>query len=146
MSRRRRRLPRLLLNAATAVSLLLYAATVVLWVRGYWREDLIRLGAADGGHIIRLGDGAIVVHEYDRFDPASGRYRVLQPFPVCLLPYFLIAPLFAFLPAGVWLTRLVRRRRRARVGLCPACGYDLRATPDRCPECGTAPPPAAPVR
>jgi hypothetical protein len=53
-------------------------------------------------------------------------------------PHWFLALLFAILPA-VHLRGILRTRRRNRAGLCPTCGYDLRATPDRCPECGAAP-------
>jgi len=58
--------------------------------------------------------------------------------------FSLAFPLWVVVVAGAALpaARVMRRRaarRRARAGQCPGCGYDLRATPERCPECGALP-------
>jgi hypothetical protein len=52
------------------------------------------------------------------------------------VPLWLPMVLSLVLPV-VRLQRIVAARRIERPGLCPSCGYDLQATPERCPECGT---------
>lgn len=54
------------------------------------------------------------------------------------MPHSAAAGILAVLPA-LGVIRLRRRRRDQRAGLCRHCGYDLRATPLRCPECGMTP-------
>ena len=54
------------------------------------------------------------------------------------IPHWYVLSPTAILPT-LWLVRTVRRARRTCKGACPSCGYDLRATPDRCPECGAVP-------
>ena len=58
------------------------------------------------------------------------------------LPHWSAMAVWAILRAA-WLIRWRRRRRRFATGCCAVCGYDLRATPDRCPECGHVPAEAA---
>jgi hypothetical protein len=64
---------------------------------------------------------------YTRWSDGSGEVEV---------PLWTVAALFA---AAAIATRLLARRtgRRVADGHCVGCGYDLRATPGRCPECGT---------
>jgi hypothetical protein len=57
-----------------------------------------------------------------------------------LIPHWSLFAVTAPLPVvAVLLRRRRRRRELVAAGRCHACGYDLRATPDRCPECGAVP-------
>jgi hypothetical protein len=58
--------------------------------------------------------------------------------------YFVQVPVIALLACPIAVVaiservRRYRQHRRRRAGLCVNCGYDLRASDDRCPECGCA--------
>jgi hypothetical protein len=69
------------------------------------------------------------------FAPTASRAAWL-PYTDVVVPLYALLIVSLILPA-LTLRRLLRARMR-KAGLCPKCGYDLRATPQRCPECGTA--------
>ncbi|MGB7157565.1 MAG: hypothetical protein WBD40_05835 [Tepidisphaeraceae bacterium] len=67
---------------------------------------------------------------------AQGHYAYREVF-FCV-PYWLLIVLAGGIGWSIGhRPRLVRRRIKR--GLCVACGYDVRATPERCPECGLVP-------
>ena len=95
-------------------------------LKGVWGEVAAR--DRSGGSLKRLGFASVQI------DYRSDGKQVRQAY---YLPHWSLVSLFALLPAIRWLPRLFPRRRAP--GLCAVCGYDLRATPDRCPECGAVP-------
>ncbi len=70
-------------------------------------------------------------------NPREVSFVLLMPaFSRIFLPLWIPTILFA---SALCLTRPIyhhRRRKRKKLGLCIKCGYDLRASKDRCPECG----------
>ncbi len=76
-------------------------------------------------HWISRGPTGLGTHW--RFFYRSGR--------VVVIPLWMPTVLFGILPTAA-LVRVTRRRKREKLGLCLECGYDLRGSRERCPECG----------
>jgi hypothetical protein len=97
-----------------------------------------RLGAFRGW-LVREGNSTL----YGKHTPGVALRRWVRIETVVVPYWMLLAPALVF--PLIASARALRRRWRARqwrmAGHCPVCGYDLRATPDRCPECGAAPQP-----
>jgi hypothetical protein len=92
---------------------------------------LVAPGAFYFAHTIDLGNTTI---SFFRLAPV----QISKGIEVWAVPFWLIALLLAGYPIVV-ASRKLYAARRSNHGLCHSCGYDLRATPDRCPECGTIP-------
>jgi len=117
------------------------------WPGGGWSYSTERL---DPDQIVAPGPDVAVGVEWDVLGFGRRHYTWTSAFGTSTgftytldetsLPHWLLC-LFTALPPAIACARFARgrrRRRRSRRGLCRACGYDLRATPGRCPECGTA--------
>jgi hypothetical protein len=158
-----RRLFRWTFNLAAAAAAVLFVGVCVLWVRSYftsdyfwWYRGALAVGMYDGNGLLVLA----VRHNLPWAETgirhesrAAGDFW--EPYGLwsfgdtswggfggrnVTAPLWGYAILFS-LPPLLRLFALHRQRGRLRAaGLCPACGYDLRATPERCPECGTVPP------
>lgn len=68
----------------------------------------------------------------------GGRVLPAEHYDFWRIPYW-FPVVITGLPAALFLGRLILRRaaKRSPAGCCPTCGYDLRASKHRCPECGT---------
>ena len=70
------------------------------------------------------------------FDVSGRRYRYSPN--VIVLPFWLPVGILAVLALRISY-RSYRVRKRRLTGMCTKCGYDLRASPGECPECGGVP-------
>ena len=150
-------------NLLAGASLALAVLTAGLWVRSYWAEDILIYNMQGASLAFSNPRGQLAVALYDSTHPAAVRgwsriqrapgnwkwtthnsdwrfgpmeLEVGSGFCEVALQHWSLLLLFSLAPTAWLLRGPLLRRRRAKLGLCRHCGYDLRATPERCPECG----------
>jgi predicted Zn-ribbon and HTH transcriptional regulator len=159
------RIGRTLLAATTVVSAIVCVVACVQLVRSEFLRDMaaVTVGArtcwlTSGEGLLRCGvsrdrpdfaEAGWIVIDVRATPTRTNRSRIAASFSrdgVRLeLPYWLIALTTSPLPVVYAARRAAARRRNWSRTLClqqrtcAGCGYDLRATPERCPECGLVP-------
>jgi|SRR5579884_4439484 len=94
--------------------------------------------------VVDVADGPTVrdaVHDFGHEFHGFGfvdEHTAAERFATVMAPHWFALLLFASGPTFVAVARWSRAARRQRRGLCVRCGYDLRASHERCPECGAA--------
>jgi hypothetical protein len=154
---------RKLFTLAAGVSAVLCAVTLILWAYSYlpvsapyleWGHPArLSLSCSGGSFDLRVRSGSYYgsdwwpgpVSSFHGFAHGKLYHAESTYMSFWQAPCLALALLLSVLPArfiSVLLGQFLRasgRRRLAARGRCPACGYDLCATPDRCPECGAVP-------
>ncbi len=129
-----RRLARYTLNALTILSLLLCVATTIMWGWSFSPSK-----ARKAHHGIVLYEDAYHIKVVRRFQIASFGYINWTdhiPFRrLVVIGYGWPSVTFSLLPVFYAFRHICHNKPLA--GHCRTCGYDLRASPERCPECGT---------
>jgi hypothetical protein len=162
---------RVAFNVAATLSLLLCLWLLYSWFRSYVPSPL-RFEPIDGSLMIMWWEGTAPSDaQYDLFNPKAGEkfmgvrgimrnmrattdkqrfgFRYLSGggiyrgmvYHIVAIPFWILIPATAVLPA-LWIHLRRRQRDRVNFGHCLSCGYDLRESKEKCPECGTAVKPA----
>jgi hypothetical protein len=155
-SARVKRIRRFTLDLATGASAVFCVISIALWTHSYWGDSgQFTLHGRPWGWSSRHGslganDAAAVYLEQLRgmgLDPdrdlAGQTIRDFGVLPRHIsqfhVDYWIVTLLTIALPVWRWRTEWRHKRLPQGTLPCDQCGYDLRATPDRCPECGAVP-------
>ena len=108
------------------------------WIGGFAHDD--------PNVFLDLDDGSMAVAEVKEEGRTLGGFGVLDTAGggtstrsiVLMFPHWFAVVVFAVAPCclAIGKLRAIRSNRRKRDGRCVRCGYDLRASRERCPECG----------